>query len=52
MTGHFTGWVEEGVRQSLGLRGSAAVRSCGARATSAGVTRAAPRPCRAGGLGG
>ena len=33
MTGHFTGWVEESVRQSLGLRSSAAVRRRGARDT-------------------
>ena len=29
MTGHFTGWVEESVRQKLGLATSAAVRDPG-----------------------
>ena len=27
MSGHFSGWVEEGVRQQLGLCASAAVRT-------------------------
>lgn len=44
MTGHFTGWVEAGVRQRLGLRGSAAVRTgCAARRASERDARGALR---------
>jgi len=45
MTGHFTGWVEEGVRLRLGICASAAVRA--ATATPLQLRRLAAEPSAA-----